>query len=231
MKEKSTRYFLNLKKRNHVKKYIRKLCINGKITTDRHCILKEQERYYTEPYKSSINSSNIGEKISSFLNDLYTPQLSEEPKKSCKGLISPEECSELLDSFRSNTSPGNDGIPDEFYRKFWPLISESFFRSANGCFEKGEMSCSQKQAVVNLIEKSGKDRTLLENWGPISLVHIDTIIMSMVIAARVKRCYPVSFTATRLVMLKIVLSVKQYVLFSISLISQLRKTFQVFCCL
>ena len=88
-----------------------------------------------------------------------------------------------------------------------------------------------KQAVINLIEKSGKDRTLLENWGPISLVHIDTIIMSMVIAARVKRCYQVSFTATRLVMLKIVLSVKQYVLFSISLISQLRKTFQVFCCL
>ena len=187
MKEKSTRYFLNLKKRNHVKKYIRKLCVNGKITTDRHCILKEQERYYTEPYKSSINSSNIGEKISSFLNDLNTPQLSEEPKKSCEGLISPEECSELLDSFRSNKSPGNDGIPDEFYRKFWPLISESFFRSANGCFEKGEMSCSQKQAVINLIEKRSYSPRKL---GANTLVHIDTKIMSKVIAARVKKVLP-----------------------------------------
>ena len=118
------------------------------------------------------------------------PQLSEEEKNSCEGLISPEECSELLDSFQSNKSPGNDGIPAEFYRKFWPLISESFIRCANECFEKGEMSCSQKQAVITLLEKSGKDRTLLENWRPISLVNVDTKIMSKVIAARVKKVLP-----------------------------------------
>ena len=139
--EKSTKYFLNLEKRNHVKKHIRKLCINGKITTDPHCILKEQERFYRELYKSSINSPNTGEKISSFLNDLNIPQLSEEEKNSCEGLISPEECSELL-------------------------------------------------AVITLLEKSGKDRTLLENWRPISLVNVDTKIMSKVIAARVKKVLP-----------------------------------------
>jgi len=71
--EKSTKYFLNLEKRNHVKKHIRKLCINGKITMDLHCILKEQERFYTALCKSSINSPNIGEKILSFLNDLNIP--------------------------------------------------------------------------------------------------------------------------------------------------------------
>ena len=52
------------------------------------------------------------------------------------------------------------------------------------------MSCSQKQAVINLLEKSGKDRTLLENWGPISLVNVDTKIMSKVIAARLKKVLP-----------------------------------------
>ena len=68
----------------------------------------------------------IGEKISSFLNDLNIPQLSKEQKNSCEGLISSEECSKLLDSFQSNKSPGSDGIPAEFYRKFWPLICEGF---------------------------------------------------------------------------------------------------------
>ena len=126
----------NLEKGNLVKKHIRKLCINGKIITDPHCILKEQERFYRELYKSSINSPNIGEKISSFLNDLNIPLLSEEEKKSCEGSISSEECSGLLDSFQSNKTPGNDGIPAEFYRKFWPLISESFIGCANECFEK-----------------------------------------------------------------------------------------------
>ena len=52
------------------------------------------------------------------------------------------------------------------------------------------MSCSQKQAVINLIEKSGKDRTLLENWGPISLVNVDTKIMPKVIAATLKKVLP-----------------------------------------
>ena len=49
--EKSTKYFLNVEKRNHVKKHIRKLFINGKITTDPHCILKEQECFYRGLYK------------------------------------------------------------------------------------------------------------------------------------------------------------------------------------
>ena len=122
---------------------MRKLCINGKISTDPHCILKEQERFYRELYKSRINRVLIiiGEKISSFLNDLNIPQLTEEQKNSCERLISLEECSKLLDSFQSNKSPGNDGIPAEFYRKCWPLVREGFIRCANECFEKGEMSC------------------------------------------------------------------------------------------
>ena len=39
--EKSTKYFLNLEKRNHIKKHIRKLHISGVIKTDPFCILKE----------------------------------------------------------------------------------------------------------------------------------------------------------------------------------------------
>ena len=70
------------------------------------------------------------------------------------------------------------------------LISESFIGFANECFEKGEMSRSEKHAVITLLEKSGKDRVLLENWRPISLVNIDTKIMSKVIAARVKKMLP-----------------------------------------
>lgn len=67
---------------------------------------------------------------------------------SCEGKITSEECALLLECFQNNKTPGNDGIPIEFYKKFWPLISEPFILCTNECFEKGEMSCSQKQAVL-----------------------------------------------------------------------------------
>lgn len=39
--------FLNLEKRNHVKKHIRKLLISGAITTDPYSILSEQNNFIT----------------------------------------------------------------------------------------------------------------------------------------------------------------------------------------
>ena len=60
----------------------------------------------------------------------------------------------------------------------------------NECFEKGEMSSSQKQAIITLIEKKGKDRSFLENWRPISLVNADTKIMTKAMASRIKNVLP-----------------------------------------
>ena len=52
------------------------------------------------------------------------------------------------------------------------------------------MSNSQKQAVITLIEKKGKDRCLIENWRPISLLNVDAKILSKVIATRIKKVLP-----------------------------------------
>lgn len=188
--EKSTKYFLNLEKRNHVKKHIRKLYIKGAINTDPVDILKEQERFYHNLYKTDNTDPDIDTKRSTFLSELNIPKPSEQQKISCEGKISSEECFRVLDIFHNNKTPGNDGIPIEFYKKFWPLISDSFIRWVNESFEKGEMSSSQKQAVITLIEKKGKDRTFLENWRPISLANVDAKIMSKVIAWRIKNVLP-----------------------------------------
>ena len=46
--------------------------------------------------------------------------------------------------------------------------------SFNEAFEKKEMSPSQKQAIITLTEKKGKDSlSYLENWRPISLINAD----------------------------------------------------------
>jgi len=52
------------------------------------------------------------------------------------------------------------------------------------------MSSSQKQAIITLIEKKGKDRNYLENWRPKSLISVDAKIASRVILARTIKVLP-----------------------------------------
>ena len=79
---------------------------------------------------------NIALEISTFLNDLNIPTLSEDQKKICEGKVSAEECYRLLDSFDNNKTPGNDGIPIELCKIFWSVISDSFINCINECLEK-----------------------------------------------------------------------------------------------
>ena len=63
VKEVQNIFFLNLEKRNHAKKHIRKLLISGSLTTDPHQILSEQKRFYQNLYKTddSVETSDVTE--------------------------------------------------------------------------------------------------------------------------------------------------------------------------
>ena len=63
------------------------------------------------------------------------------------------------------------------------MVGKLCVNSFNESFKLGELSTSQKQAVITLLDK-GKDRTLLKNWRPISLLNNDYKIVSKAIANR-----------------------------------------------
>ena len=58
--------------------------------------------------------------------------------------------------------------------------------SLNYAYLHGELSNSQKQAVITLIEKKDKERRWIKNWRPISLVIVDVKIGSKAIAQRIE---------------------------------------------
>ena len=52
---------------------------------------------------------------------------------------------------------------------------------------KEDLSNSQKQAVIRLIEKKDKDERYIQNWRPLSLLNTDVKILSKALAQRLKK--------------------------------------------
>ena len=53
-----------------------------------------------------------------------------------------------------------------------------------------QLSVSQRQAVIKLIEKKGRDKRFVKNWRPISLLSVDTKLISKALSERLKNVLP-----------------------------------------
>ena len=96
-------------------------------------------------------------------------------------------------------TPGNDGLTNEFYicflEELGSLLSESLIHS----HAVGELSTSQKQAIITLTEKKGRDKRLVKKWRPISLMNVDVKIASKALSFRPKIVSP-NLIMTKLLM-------------------------------
>lgn len=151
---------------------------------------------YNKLYERQQENQNSAE-AKRFLDNPNIAEPSEEQRTSCEGKITIEERDKILGSFQMDKTPGNDGIPIEFYKTFWSLIGYFMVNSFNEAYDNKEMSSSQRQAIITLIEKKGKDRNYLENWRPISLTSVDAEIASKVIAGRNIPVLPEMITSTQ----------------------------------
>ena len=90
-------------------------------------------------------------------------------KKVCEEKLTVKECFDTLLNMSNGKSPGNDGLTKEFYVCFWEDLGSLLVDTLNNAFQYGELSTSQRQAVITLIEKKDRDKRLIKRTGDQSL--------------------------------------------------------------
>ena len=154
--EKNTKYFLSLESHKKAKSCVRKVFTkNGTLSSDPKIIMNELEDFYTGLYDSE---DLVPDCANLFLRHPEFPKLSPEKAATCEGKLTVEECLHSLQSFKENKSSGNDGLTVEFFKTFWGILGKLLVESLNCAFDHGELSNSQKQAIITLIEKR-KEKT------------------------------------------------------------------------
>ena len=190
--ETNTKFFLNLEKMNNKKNTMRALINSeGKLCTNKEDIMQIQVNYYKRLYSEKFKLNDRMAQYESFCKNLSIPQLGEEQKELCEGMITDDEASYALSCMKNGSAPGSDGLTTAFYKFFWSKIRDMVINSYNESFDEGKLSSSQRRAIITLIHK-GKDlpREMLGNWRPISLTNTDYKSLAKTLALRLQKVIP-----------------------------------------
>ena len=65
-----------------------------------------------------------------------------------------QEILNIVESLPNNLTPGEDGLPSEFYKKIWLDIKNLLLNSYKFSFETGQLSITQKRGLLFLTPKN-----------------------------------------------------------------------------
>ena len=142
------------------KNNINELKING-IKVDDHGILEQTVKNYFGALFNGHHNSKLEDTGSPFipddshLADFLTGigTLSEEESKAMETPIEMEELDFIIKKCKRNKSPGLDGLPYEFFKETWTVISEDFRDILQCQLDRAKLIESDKLGATRLISK------------------------------------------------------------------------------
>ena len=186
--EKSTKYYFNREKHEYDKKTPNELQNEeGRIIKDEIEIRTIIETFYSNLYRTKHVTNQDFTQLDT-IDGLHN--LTNDQKDFCEKSMNEHEVFKTLKLFDSNKSPGIDGLSKEFYEVFWPKLKDKLLLVYNQSLIKGYMTNSQRQAIVSILHKKGKDPTLMKSYRPISLLCFDYKLYTKTLSQRLVNILP-----------------------------------------
>jgi hypothetical protein len=92
-------------------------------------ILEEAASFYSTLYSSKVSDTNR-KAASRYLKANVAVALTKVQKDFCDNCISVEELGKALKKLPNWKAPGIDGLPTEFFERFWEDLKDDFSRNA-----------------------------------------------------------------------------------------------------
>ena len=178
--ESSSAYFFRLEKKHSADRWI------SALRDDDGSIVSSPEdlcRCFSSFYASLFTAASTDPSARTSLLANLDSTLDSDQAALCEGLVTLDECLTALQGMARSKAPGLDGLPMEFYVKFWDVLGFDLVAVLNSCLTAGCLSLSQRRGVISLTFKKG-DRLDPRNWRPITLLNVDYKLASRVIAGR-----------------------------------------------
>ena len=157
--ESSSAYFFQLEKKHSVDGWISAIWRDdGTIVSSPDDLCLFFSSFYSSLFTASPTDASAED---SLLNNIES-SLPAGQAELCEGLLTVEECFEALSGMAKRKAPGSDGVPAEFYLKFWNVLGRDLVQVLNYCYRSGSLSLSQRRGVISLAFKKG-DRLDMRN--------------------------------------------------------------------
>uniref|UniRef100_A0A9J8AZK4 Reverse transcriptase domain-containing protein n=1 Tax=Cyprinus carpio carpio TaxID=630221 RepID=A0A9J8AZK4_CYPCA len=158
------------------------------ITVDPQEINSVFHKYYSDLYSSEFPHDDSF--MSTFLANVKLPTVNIDQKNNLDKPLQLQEIEDSIRAMQSGKTPGPDGFPVEFYKKFSSQLSPLLFNMFNHSLDQSTLPPSLTQAHITVLLKPDKDALDCSSYRPISLLNVDVKILSKVLASRMECIIP-----------------------------------------
>lgn len=162
--------------------------IRGSATTDPLKINDIFRDFYSDLYKSeSLKNTSL---FQIFFKNLKVPTLSSNQKEYLDEPLELREVSAAISAMQNGKSPGPDGFPIDFYKKFSDQLTPLLLDMFVDALSQGKLPDSLSEASITLLLKPGRDASKCGSYRPVSLLNTDIKILSKLLATRLETPLP-----------------------------------------